>query len=124
MQHEKTATRGEPFDLTLEGWLADYPDPANFVNVLLDGRRIQADNNVNASYFNNAAFNKRMDQAYKLAGDARANAYAILDRDIMKNAAPVAPYISTASRWLTSTKVGCFAYTGAAGVLLTQICTK
>ena len=33
----------------------------------------------------------------------------------MKNAAPVAPYISTASRWLTSTKVGCFAYTGAAG---------
>jgi len=63
VQHEKTATRGEPFDLTLEGWLADYPDPANFVNVLLDGRRIQADNNVNASYFNNAAFNKRMDQA-------------------------------------------------------------
>ena len=54
VQHEKTATRGEPFDLTLEGWLADYPDPANFVNVLLDGRRIQADNNVNASYFNNA----------------------------------------------------------------------
>jgi len=124
VQHEKTATRGEPFDLTLEGWLADYPDPANFINVLLDGRRIQADNNVNASYFNNAAFNKRMDSAYKLAGDARANAYAILDRDIMKNAAPVAPYISTASRWLTSTKVGCFAYTGAAGVLLTQICTK
>jgi ABC-type oligopeptide transport system substrate-binding subunit len=124
VQHEKTATRGEPFDLTLEGWLADYPDPANFINVLLDGRRIQADNNVNASYFNNAAFNKRMDQAYKLAGDARTNAYAILDRDIMKNAAPVAPYISTASRWLTSTKVGCFQYTGSAGVLLTQICTK
>ncbi len=72
----------------------------------------------------NAAYNKRMDQAYKLAGDARANAYAILDRDIMKNAAPVAPYISTASRWLTSTKVGCFQYTGSAGVLLTQICTK
>jgi hypothetical protein len=42
----------------------------------------------------------------------------------MKNAAPVAPYISTASRWLTSTKVGCFQYTGSAGVLLTQICTK
>ena len=57
VQHEKTATRGEPFDLTLEGWLADYPDPANFINVLLDGRRIQADNNVNASYFNNAAYN-------------------------------------------------------------------
>jgi hypothetical protein len=65
-----------------------------------------------------------MDQAYKLAGDARANAYAILDRDIMRDAAPVAPYISTAARWLTSTKVGCFQYTGAAGTLLTQLCTK
>jgi OOP family OmpA-OmpF porin len=67
-----------------------------------------ADNNVNASYFNNAAFNKRMDSAYKLAGDARANAYAILDRDIMKNVALVALYILMAFCWLTSTKVGCF----------------
>jgi peptide/nickel transport system substrate-binding protein len=124
VQHEKTATRGEPFDLTLEGWLADYPDPANFINVLLDGRRIQADNNVNASYFNDPKYNAQMDRAYKLAGDARTNAYAILDRDIMKDAAPVAPYISTSARWLTSTKVGCFGFSGAQGVLLTQICTK
>lgn len=124
VQHEKTATRGEPFDLTLEGWLADYPDPANFINVLLDGRRIQADNNVNASYFNNAAFNARMDRAYALAGDARTNAYAILDRDIMRDQAPVAPYISSAARTLTSTKVGCFGYSGSQGVLLTQLCTK
>ena len=64
VQHEKTATRGEPFDLTLEGWGADYPDPANFINVLLDGRRIQADNNVNASYFNNPTYNAQMDAAY------------------------------------------------------------
>ena len=36
----------------------DYPDPSNFINVLLDGRRIQADNNVNVSYFNNAAYER------------------------------------------------------------------
>ncbi len=58
VQHEKAAVRGEPFDLTLEGWGMDYPDPSNFINVLLDGRRIQADHNVNVSYFNNAAMNK------------------------------------------------------------------
>lgn len=124
VQHEKTATRGEPFDLTLEGWLADYPDPANFINVLLDGRRIQADNNVNASYFNDPKFNALMDRAYKLSGTARTTAYAILDRDIMKDAAPVAPYISSGARILTSTKVGCFGYSGSQGTLLTQICTK
>ena len=92
--------------------------------MLLDGRRIQADNNVNASYFNDPKYNARMDQAYKLAGDARSNAYAILDRDIMKDAAPVAPFISSSQRWLTSTKVGCFQYSGAQGILWTQICTK
>jgi peptide/nickel transport system substrate-binding protein len=124
VQHEKTATRGEPFDMTVEGWIADYPDPANFINVLLDGRRIQADNNVNASYFNNSTYNAKMDAAYKLAGDARANTYAILDRDLMKDQAPVAAYLATSARFMTSTKVGCYQYSGAQGILLTQICTK
>ena len=124
VQHEKTATRGEPFDLTLEGWGMDYPDPSNFINVLLDGRRIQADNNVNASYFNNATYNRRMDQAYALSGQARLNAYGLLDRDIMRDQAPVAPYISTNARILTSTKVGCFGYTSIQGSLLTQLCTR
>ena len=48
VQNTKAATRGEPFDITHEGWHADYPDPSNFINVLLDGRRIQAENNVNS----------------------------------------------------------------------------
>jgi peptide/nickel transport system substrate-binding protein len=124
VQHEKTATRGEPFDLTLEGWGMDYPDPSNFINVLLDGRRIQADNNVNASYFNNATYNTRMDKAYALAGQARLTAYGLLDRDIMKDQAPVAPYISTNARILTSTKVGCYGYTSIQSTLLTQLCTR
>ena len=84
----------------------DYPDPSNFINVLLDGRRIQADNNVNASYFNNATYNTRMDKAYALAGQARLTAYGLLDRDIMKNQAPVAPYISTNARDPHEPKVG------------------
>jgi hypothetical protein len=102
----------------------DYPDPSNFINVLLDGRRIQADNNVNASYFNNATYNRRMDQAYALAGQARLNAYGLLDRDIMRDQAPVAPYISTNARILTSTKVGCFSYSSIQSTHLTQLCTR
>ena len=124
VEHEKLATRGEPFDIGLEGWGMDYPDPDNFINVLLDGRRIQADNNVNVSYFNDPKYNKRMDQAFALAGQARLTAYGLLDRDIMRDAAPVASYIATNARWLTSTKVGCYAFASTQGNLLTQMCTR
>jgi ABC-type oligopeptide transport system substrate-binding subunit len=126
VQHEKAATRGEPFDMTLEGWLMDYPDPANFINVLLDGRRIQADNNVNVSYFNNPSYNSRMDAAYKLSGAARLQAYGLLDRDIVKGPAPVAPYISTNARILTSSSVNpaCYGYHPTVGTILTKICLK
>ncbi len=124
VQHEKTAVRGEPFDITYEGWGMDYPDPANFINVLLDGRRIQPDNNVNVSYFNDPKYNKLMDVAYGLAGQARLDAYAALDKSLMKDAVPVVPYIASTARILTSTKVGCYGYTSIQGSLLTQICTK
>ncbi len=124
VQHEKAATKGEPFDLTYEGWGMDYPDPANFINVLLDGRRIQPDNNVNVSYFNDAKFNAQMDKAYGLAGQPRLDAYAALDKALMKDAAPVAPYISTNARILTSNKVGCYGYTSIQSTLLTQLCVK
>jgi len=124
VQHERAAVKGEPFDLTLEGWGMDYPDPSNFINVLLDGRRIQADHNVNVSYFNNAAMNKRMDTANKASGAARLTAYGLLDRDLMKDHAPVAPYISTNARIFVSATVGCYGYTSIQSTLLTQICKK
>ncbi len=124
VQQTKLATRGEPFEFGLSGWGMDYPDPANFINVLLDGRRIQAENNVNTSYFNDPKYNALMDKAYKLAGQPRLDAYAALDRAIVKDAVPVAPFIATNSRWLTSKKVGNFGYTSIQGVLLTQISAK
>ena len=124
VQHEKMAVRGEPFDIGLEGWGMDYPDPSNFINVLLDGRRIQADHNVNVSYFNNAAVNRQMDRAYGLAGQARLSAYGNLDAVIVRDHAPVVPYISTNARILTSTKVGCYGYTSIQSTLWTQLCTR
>jgi len=124
VQHDKMSVRGEPFDIGLEGWLMDFPDPSNFINVLLDGRRIQADHNVNVSYFNNAKMNKEMDRAYGLAGQARLDAYGNLDATLMRDYAPVAPYISTTARVLLSTKVGGFVRTSIYGTLFTQIWAK
>lgn len=124
VQHQKTATRGEPFDFALAGWGMDYPDPSNFINVLLDGRRIQADNNVNESYYNSPKFNARMDKANSLSGAARLTAYGLLDRDLMRDEAPVAAYIATNARIFTSNTVGCYGYTSIQSTLLTKICKK
>ena len=125
VQHEKSATRGEPFDITIEGWGADYADPYNFLNVLLDGRRIQATNNVNTSYFNDPAYNRRMEQVSRLSGDARYNGYAQLDADISRNAAPMAPFINTNAKILVSQNVGCYTYSTVGGSTnLAAVCLK
>jgi ABC-type transport system substrate-binding protein len=115
VQHEKAATRGEPFDITIDGWGADYVDPSNFLNVLLDGRRIQATNNVNTSYFNDPRYNKLMDEAAGLFGSARTRAYAQLDANLMRNAAPMAPYINTNAKILVGEDVGCYSYSAIQG---------
>jgi len=125
VQHDKIATRGEPFDISHSGWGADYPDPSNFINVLLDGTRIQATNNVNESYFNDPVFNKRMADAAKLSGDARLTAYGLLDRDLMRDAAPMAPYINTNARSYVSESLGCFTFAAVHGVInYVAVCKK
>jgi peptide/nickel transport system substrate-binding protein len=124
VQHEKVGTRGEPFDISHSGWGADYADPSNFINVLLDGGRIQATNNVNESYFNDPAFNKRMVEANQLSGDQRLKTYGELDRDITKQA-PLATYINTNGRYYVSQSTGCFTVDPTHGVInLVAICKK
>ena len=125
VQNTKAATRGEAFDMTHEGWHADYPDPSNFINVLLDGRRLQAANNVNTSYFSGDGvqnFNAKLDKAYAAAGSERLNLYAALDRDIMANGAPTAPYISGTTRRFFGPNVGCYVSNGQVGTVLVSIC--
>jgi ABC-type transport system substrate-binding protein len=125
VQHEKAATRGEPFDVTVEGWGADYADPYNFLNVLLDGSRIQATNNVNTSYFNDAKYNRLMEQAARMSGQQRYDAYARLDADLMKNAAPMAPFINTNAKILVGQEIGCYTYSVVSGSTnLAAVCKK
>jgi ABC-type transport system substrate-binding protein len=102
----KTAgTKGSDFDAFLIAWFADYPDPFDFINVLLDGRNIQASNNSNYAYFNNAQYNAKMTAASRLTGQARYDAYGRLDVDLMKNAAPWAPLANGNIREFISSRV-------------------
>ncbi|HEU5362835.1 MAG TPA: ABC transporter substrate-binding protein, partial [Gaiellaceae bacterium] len=98
-------TKGTTYNFTTNGgWCADYFDPFDYLNVLFDGRKIQAANNNNYAYFNNAAFNKGLDHAASLSGKARAAAYAKLDRDLMVKYAPVVPYVISTNRYFVSSR--------------------
>ncbi len=124
VQIAKEGTRGEPFDITTEGWLADYADPYDFINVLLDGTSLHADNNNNIAYFNNPTYNKEMERASRLTGSARYTAYGNLDVNMMNKAAPWAPTHNSSNRSLVSKNYGCFTYNGIYSVDLAAACVK
>ena len=115
----KTAgTKGAEYDVYLHSWLADYPDPFDFVNVLLDGKGIQETNNLNFAYLSSSRFNRAMQDASRLSGEARYEAYGKLDVDLMRGAAPWAPYANPNVRELVSSRVTNYVfhpvYSGAA----------
>jgi ABC-type transport system substrate-binding protein len=119
----KAGTRGEPFDLTDARFVVPWVDPYLYVNLLLDGRTIQASDNTNRSYFNSAHYNKLIDRAGRLSGDARYAAYGKLAIDIAKNAAPMAAYMDRNTRFLVSSRVGCVSV-AAHGLDLAGLCIR
>jgi ABC-type oligopeptide transport system substrate-binding subunit len=102
---EWASRRGSPHAFVDVGWCEDYPDAYDFINVLLDGRTIQEENNNNLSYFDNPAYNKRMDRAAKLFGRARLKAYARLEHDLVTKAAPWAAWSQPAKQFFFSDSV-------------------
>jgi len=98
--------KGANFDAALAGWNQDYPDPYDFLDVLLNGNNIHDSNNNNLAYFNVASINSRLVAANKLSGDARYNAYGKLDVDISKNYAPWTAYDNRNEREFISARSG------------------
>jgi peptide/nickel transport system substrate-binding protein len=123
VQFTKTGTRGEPFDMSLEGWHMDYFDPYDFI-FLLDGTTIRPANNVNFSYFNSPAYNRKIASASALVGQARYRAFGNLDIDLAKNAAPLASFITDNTRLLFSKSSGCFFYQPVYEIDLAGLCKK
>ncbi len=124
VQIEKEGTRGAPFDFTTEGWIADYADPFDFINVLLSGDSLHASNNNNVAYFNDPKYNKAMLAASRLVGNPRYNAYGALDVDITKNAAPWAARATINDQIYVSKRTGCFTFNPTYAVDLAAVCIK
>jgi peptide/nickel transport system substrate-binding protein len=110
VQFTKEGVRGEPFDIADEGWLADYADPFDFINVLLDGSNLQDSGNNNFAYFTDPTYLKQIKAAAGKSGGARATAYAALDANLTKNAVPWAARSNANERDFFSAKVGCQVY--------------
>ena len=99
---EKVAASGEPFDLALGGWIADYPDPATFfVPLLANGSRVWGIN------LDDPRINRRIEAANRLRGEARRNAWADLDVDLMRENPPWAPLVYHGYPIFVSQSTGC-----------------
>jgi ABC-type oligopeptide transport system substrate-binding subunit len=98
--------RGNDADMGVSmGWCSDYPDPYDWLNILLYGPSIQSDNNVNYSYMNIPKWNTKMAQAAKMVGPNRYKTYGKLDISIMKQVAPVAVTRTYNTRYFFSNRV-------------------
>jgi len=117
----KVGTRGEPFDLMIDRHDPPWADPYQFVNVMLDGRTIRPIGNTNYSYFNSPFYNRLIDQAGRLSGRARYDAYGRLAVKIATEAAPLAAINVRNTRFFVSSRVGCVR-AGAHGLDFAGLC--
>ena len=104
--YDAAGKRNSPHAFTVgTGWCQDYPDPYDFINVLLYGGNIQEENNNNLAYFNNAAFNKRMERSAKLVGAPRMKAYGALENSLVTQQAPWAAYAQPTNQFFFGSRV-------------------
>jgi ABC-type oligopeptide transport system substrate-binding subunit len=107
--------KGAEYDAAVLGWSQDYPDPFDFIDVLLNGDNIHDENNNNLAYLNDASLNKKLDAANKLTGDARYNTYGALDVSISRDIAPWASVDNRNQRDFVSSRTGGYVFQSANG---------
>jgi hypothetical protein len=84
---------------------------------------IAATGNTDQSYFNSPHYNRLIDKAGELSGQARYDAYGKLAVDIAVNAAPMAAVADRNSKFFVSSRVGCVT-AGAHNVDHACLCLK
>jgi YVTN family beta-propeller protein len=115
----RLAKPGEPWDIGASNWLADFPDPFTMINELFDPA-----SPFDYGRFNDPAWVKRMRDAARLTGKRRLQAYGRLDRDLTRNAAPVAAWGIGTVREFFSARVRCQVWQPIYGFDLGSFCLR
>jgi peptide/nickel transport system substrate-binding protein len=124
VQFQAEGVKGVAMDIANEGWIEDYPDPYDFMNILLSGDNIPKTGGNNFAYFNVPKYNQQMDHANTLAGNARYQEYGSIASDMMKNDPPWAPWLFTNNIDFFGPNVGCTVDTPSYIMDLTTMCLK
>ncbi|AVT36788.1 ABC transporter substrate-binding protein [Plantactinospora sp. BB1] len=105
--HNPTArTRGNPYDIYLSNWAADWPSAVSTIPVLWDGRKLGPQGNSNVSYFNADDVNAEIDRVSNLPAGEAGPEWAKLDQMIMEKYVPVVPIYQDNTFLVTGSKVG------------------
>ena len=96
--------------------MADYPDPSQMLNALLDGSD-------GIPSFNDRAYQRRLAAAARLSGPRRYLTYGALDLDLARNAAPLAAFGNPSSNDFFSARIGCQTF-GVYGMDLAALCIR
>jgi ABC-type oligopeptide transport system substrate-binding subunit len=119
----KVSTRGEPFDLVMNGWATDYADPLAFLGLLLD-TDFPRGGTSNLSYYESPSVNARIEAANRLTGESRRKAWADLDVELMRDDPPWAPFIHQTRRAFVSPSFGCVLLHPIYGMDIAAACKK
>jgi YVTN family beta-propeller protein len=114
--YAKTAAPGAPFDIAWVGWVPDYLDPDAVLNFLLESGTI-------IPTFKDRTYHARLAAVARLAGAKRYLAYARLDADLARHAAPLVAFGNLSSQDLFSARMGC-QVNGVYGIDLAALCIK
>ncbi len=117
-------TRASHVPMGVNAWYQDYPDPDDFIDVLLDGTRITDTNNQNIASFNNAAISKKIAALAGVTGAQRYARYNDLDVEIIRDFAPWAPLLNPTQVDLISQRVSGYVYHPVYGADLTTMTVK
>ena len=107
-QIQREGTLGEPFDITTEGWIVDYPD-AEDILYLLDGRR-SGRRTTSTSRTSTTPASTALRRGRPQERQRPRAALGALDVDTMRDDAPWAPIDEPNQRDLFSHRIGCQVY--------------
>ena len=112
--------RRQRAQIGLNGWIADYPDPASFLNALVSCRGFAPDNrSPNLSRFCDPGIDAAIERA-RAAGPEAGAAWQRIERRIADRA-PVVPLTTRRSVVATSPRAANLQFHPALGVLLDQV---